>query len=226
MAVAVPELLDVVARESESTVRHRIAHAVSSLILWHDVTRWIDPLARALREPDLAVRGRIAWGLTHAGPSAAPLAGDLADCLLSGDKSLCGHALEALASIGPGAAAALPAVMDLVRSPSVGVRRLAQRMGCAATATGLRASSRCSMCSRRVSCDPTDSVRTEAMWRLAAIAAALGPDRAERDRAMALLRAGRSDQASDVRVAAAQALRALEATRGDPGSGRPPSDHG
>ncbi len=226
MAVAVPELLDVLAREPESTVRHRIAHAVSSLILWQDVTRWIEPLARALRDPDLAVRGRIAWGLTHAGPSAAPLAGDLADCLLSGDESLHRHALEALAGIGPGAAAALPAVMDLVRSPSVGVRQLALRMGCASDGDRPPRLVEVLDVLEALSCDPTDSVRTEAMWRLAAIAAGLGPDRPERDRAMALLRAGRSDRASDVCVAAAQALRALEAARGDSGSGRPSSDHG
>ena len=66
-------------------------------------------------------------GLTHAGPAAAPLAGELAGCLGSEHESLHGHALEALAGIGPEAGAALPAVMALIRSPSISVQLLALR---------------------------------------------------------------------------------------------------
>lgn len=124
---ALPELFEALLGEPDGAARFRIADAIGSLILWGDAAPWIDPLKRALRCPDEAVRDRIARGLIHAGPVAAPLAGELADCLRSGSESLRRHALEALAEIGPGAAIALPAVMDLVRSSSMGEHELALR---------------------------------------------------------------------------------------------------
>ena len=68
---AVPELLDILAREPERVVRREIARALFHLLLAQDVTPWIDRLASALRDPDDAVRDGIAWGLTHAGPAGA-----------------------------------------------------------------------------------------------------------------------------------------------------------
>src|SRR5262249_12862991 len=94
---ALPDLFAALLWEADGPARFRIADAVGSLILWGDAMPWLDPLKRALRCPDEAVRDRIARGLTHSGPGAAPLAEELAECLRSESESLRRHTLEALA---------------------------------------------------------------------------------------------------------------------------------
>jgi HEAT repeat protein len=196
--MAVPELLDALAREPEDKARYRIASAVSSLILWQDVTPWLDPLARALQDPDVRIRDRIAWGLGRAGLSAAPLAGELADCLRSDEESLRCHALGVLAGIGPAAEAALPAVMGLIHSPSISVRQLAIKAAWAINGDRPPHLVELLDALETLSSDSTKSVRAEAMRQLGAIAAAMEAGRPGRDRAMALLQAVGSEHVADV----------------------------
>ncbi len=63
----------------------------------------------------------------RSGPSAAPLIGQLAECLGCGDDSLREYALEALTQMGPAAASGLPAVVEQLDAPAVRVRLLAAK---------------------------------------------------------------------------------------------------
>jgi HEAT repeat protein len=221
--VALPDLLDLLITEPEAAIRRRIARAVFSLILRDDVPGSIDRLARALRDPDASVRGWIVWGIEYAGPAAAPLAGELVDCLRTEDESLQRHALEALASIGPDAGAALPAVMVLVRSPSIGVQLLALKAAWHINGDRPPLLGEVLDALEGISRDPSGGIRRRAIWCLGPIAAGLARDRPEWDRAVALLRAGRSDPVAEVRDDAGRALSRIEAARSDEGAcGTPP----
>jgi HEAT repeat protein len=207
---AVPEVLDILAREPEVVVRRQIAQALFHLLLRQDVTSWNDRLALALRDPDVEVRDWIARGLTHAGPAAAPLAGELAGCLASEDESLQGHALDVLAKIGPEAGAALPAVMPLIRSPSTEVQLLALRAAWAINGDRPPHFDEMLDALMKLARAPEVPKRTAAMRQLGAIAAGLAPSRPQRQWAMAMLIAGRSDPDNKVRDAADLSLHRIE----------------
>lgn len=219
-AEALPALLDALATAPDPTVRSSIARTVWRLISRQDVTPWLGPLARALRDPEVTVREWIARGLKHSGATAAPLAGELAECLRSGPESLRLHTLEALASIGPGAGAALPAVIDLFGSPAIGEQLLAMKAAWAISGDRAPHLGALLEAIERLARDPAPNVRDGVMQQTGSIAAALAPGRPERDRAIAILRAGRSDPDRSVRGTANRALRNLEKARGDdPGPG-------
>jgi HEAT repeat protein len=217
-----PELLDLLGTEPEVAVRRQIAHAVWGCILGEKVKRWIGPLARALRDPDAEVRDWIARGLYHAGPSAAPLASELADCLRIGHESLRRNVLETLARIGPKAGVALPAVMELVRSPSIEVQLLAMKAAWDIHGRQPIPVGELLDALERLWSDPNHFRRCDVMRQLGAIAAGLTPDRPERERAIALLRVGRSDRNSDVRDTARQGLEGVKIVDDDPDEDQEP----
>jgi HEAT repeat protein len=206
---ALPDLFHALLDEPDAAARHRIARAVGSLIIWGDATPWIDPLKRALQCPDDAVRHWMAWGLTHAGPGAAPLAVELAGCLRSGSESLRRHALETLAGIGPGAADTLPAVMERVRSSPIGEHLVAIKAAWSINGDRAPCLGELLEALERLARDAAANVRAAAIRQAGTIAAGLGPDRPERDRAVALLRAARADDHPDVRTATDRALQVL-----------------
>src|SRR5262249_53691035 len=116
------ELFDALATEPEPKVRRQIIQAAYRMLHRAERERWTGPLSQALRAPDVEVRASLAWMLGAVGPVPAPLARDLVDSLRFEHEPLRRHALQALAQIGPAAGAELPAVLALVRSPSIGVQ--------------------------------------------------------------------------------------------------------
>jgi HEAT repeat protein len=210
------DLLDLPGTEPEVVVRRKIARAVGSLILAEDVTRWIDPLARALRDPDMEVRDTIAGSLYHAGRSAARLTEELADCLRIDHESLRRKALQVLGRTGLDAGAALPAVIDLIRLPSIGVQLQALQAAWAINGDRPPCFGEVLDALERLSSDPVNNARSWAMHQLGEIAAGLASDRPERDRAIALLWAGQSDRHADVREAASQALQGIDGESENP----------
>jgi HEAT repeat protein len=75
----------------------------------------IDPLRRALRDPDEGVRDHAVWALGSAGDRGGPAVPDLAALLAVEDARF--GVIRSLGRIGPAARAAVPALIELARDP-------------------------------------------------------------------------------------------------------------
>jgi hypothetical protein len=92
-----------------------------------DVRPFLDPLARALRDPDQRVKELSAQALAHVGAPAAVAVPDLVRLLSDPAEALRNSACIGLAGIGPAASDALPALRKALSDASKDVRAFAQR---------------------------------------------------------------------------------------------------
>jgi HEAT repeat protein len=203
---ALPDLCAAMGREPDRGVRERIAHALSSLIWRDEVGNWIEPLARALWDPDPTVRTWIARTLERAGSAAAPAAEALADCLRSDDYALRRSALEALASIGRPAESATDAILPYVYSPSIGLRVWALKA--LRAVNGERPPHLTTLLDElaMLRSDRSNKARFEAMGLIGSVAAVLPDDHPQRPRLVAWLHEGLADRDGLVRRVAASSL--------------------
>jgi HEAT repeat protein len=185
---AVPELFAAVSDEPDATVRRRIAHALRRLIPGDDVGRWLSPLARVLSDPDPEVRGHITARLEWARTAAGRLAPGLADNLKLDSDRLRRRTLKTIASIGPAAEVALPAVLELIHSAPAGFRLLALKAAWAINGDRPLHVGEVLQAINPLLTGPSPAARDQAAELLRTIIEALAPDRPERDRALALLR--------------------------------------
>jgi HEAT repeat protein len=203
---ALPDLFAAIGREPDRGVRKRIAHTLWSLIGRDEVGNWIEPLARALWDPDPTVRTWIARTLERAGPAAAPAAEALADCLRSDDYALRRTALEALAVIGRPAESALPAILPYIRSPSIGLRVWALKA--LGALNGDRPPHLATLLDELTTLrsDRSHQVRYEMMELIGSVAAVLPGDHPQRPGLVAWLHEGLADRDGLVRCVAASSL--------------------
>jgi len=102
-----------------------------------DLRPFLNPLIRALRDPDQRVKELSAQGLAHVGAPAAPAVPDLVRLLSDPAEALRNSACIGLAGIGPAASDALPALRKALSDPSKDVRGFAQRAIARIQAQGL-----------------------------------------------------------------------------------------
>jgi HEAT repeat protein len=203
---ALPDLFATLEREPDRGVRERIAHALWSLIWRDEVGNWIEPLARALWDPDPTVRTWIARTLERAGPAAAPAAEALADCLRSDDYALRRSALEALAAIGRPAESTLDAIRPYVHSPSIGLRVWALKA--LRAVNGERPPHLTTLLDELATLrrDRSNKARFEAMGLIGSVAAVLPGDHLQRPALVAWLHESLADHDGLVRRVAASSL--------------------
>ncbi|MHB1560932.1 MAG: HEAT repeat domain-containing protein [Isosphaeraceae bacterium] len=207
VAEAVPVMLDILLGEADLDARRGIAQALWWLILWQDVTPWIEPLGRALDDPDAIVRSTIVRSLLRSGPSVAPLAGKLVELVGAEEDLEAARLFETLAAIGPPAAEVLPALVERLgaASTSAAVQLFAAKAVWAIGRDGPHLAAVLDALDRLAG-EATERNRLEVIGQLRAMAMALPAEHPDRVRVLALFDAA-GDRLPEERRASVRRMR-------------------